>query len=128
MTTDTRTTLDWKLRPAPRERDVQGCAPTRRSERQGRSDDHWNQQLPDPAYSPFRDPETSQKSPRHQCGGTGEQTDDEQDSEAKFKNGLQRTGYRGMGGGNTHHLLPNLRRMAVLDVSVNQSCITFGAI
>jgi len=128
MTTETRTGSDWKLRPAPRERDVERCALTRRSEGQRRSYDHWNQQLPDPAYSPLREPQPSQKSECHQRGRSGEETEDKHDSEACFKNRLRRTGYRGVGGGKCHHLLPNCRRVTILDVRADQSRISFGAV
>src|SRR5580700_2168838 len=113
MITETRTGSDWKLRPSPRERDVDGSALTRRSEGQRGSYDHWNQQLPIPAKSPLRDPQPSQKSERHRRGRPGEETDDKRDSEACFKNRLHRTGYRGVGGIKSHHMLPNCRRVTV---------------
>ena len=47
---------DWKLRPAPHKRDVDGRVLTRRSEGQRCGYDHGNQQLPYPANSQFREP------------------------------------------------------------------------
>ena len=89
MTTETRTDSDWKLRPAPRDRDVDCSALTRGSESQRDRYGHRDQQLPYPAESPLRNPQPSQQSKCDERGRSGKETEDERHSEARFKNSLQ---------------------------------------
>src|SRR6476660_661787 len=67
--------------PPLRQPGVNAPSPASASDSEPQRCEHRNQQFPDPGGTPLRNPKAAQKQKSHSCGGPGQQTDDEQDTE-----------------------------------------------